>query len=151
MGKSQETYSKKEREKKRQKKKQEKQEKRELRKQSLAENKKKTFEEMLSYVDENGNLTSTPPDPSKKHHIKAEDIILGIPPKDKVASDPIRKGYVKFFNDDKGFGFIVDDETKETVFVHINNLSEPLQENDKVTFEVEKGPKGLAAVRVNML
>lgn len=151
MGKSQETYSKKEREKKRQKKKRDKLEQREQRKQAKAERGTKTFEEMLSYVDENGNLTSTPPDPTKKPKIKAEDIVLGVPPMEKVAYDPIRKGHVKFFNDDKGFGFIIDEETKDSVFVHINNVSEPIQENDKVTFEIENGMKGPAAVRVNLI
>ena len=62
MGRSQETFNKKEREKKRRKKRQEKLEKKEERKSNS--NKGKRLEEMFSYVDENGNLTSTPPDPS---------------------------------------------------------------------------------------
>ena len=76
MGKSQETFSKKEKEKKRLKKRQEKLAKREERK----SNPKKSFEEMIAYVDENGNLSDTPPDLTKKKKpIKAEDIELGIP------------------------------------------------------------------------
>ena len=75
MGKSQETFSKKEKEKKRLKKRQEKLARREERK----ANPKKTFEESIAYIDENGNFTDTPPDATKKSVIKAEDIVLGVP------------------------------------------------------------------------
>jgi cold shock CspA family protein len=148
MAKSQQTYNKKEKEKKRRKKKQEKQERREQRKLEKAEHGKKTFEEMLSYVDENGNITSTPPDPSKKIKIKAEDIVLGVPVRDNTPVETTRNGLVKFFNHDKGYGFITDLENKDSIFVHINNTSEPIQENDKVIFEIEMGPKGPNAVNV---
>ncbi len=148
MGRSQESFSKKEKEKKRKKKKQEKQERREQRKALKAENSGTSFEKMLAYVDEDGNLTSTPPDPTKKKEIKAEDIILGATPIDKTPMETIRKGRVKFFNDEKGYGFIVDSETKESVFVHINNCLDELYENQQVTFEIEMGPKGPNAVMV---
>ncbi len=151
MAKSQQTFNKKEKEKKRRKKWQDKQERREQRKQEKAEQGKKTFEEMLSYVDENGNITSTPPDPSKRKKIKAEDIVLGVPPRDNTPYDPIRNGKVKFFNDEKGYGFIVDAETQESIFVHINNTGGQIQENDNVTFEVEMGPKGASAVNVKIV
>ncbi len=151
MAKSQDSYNKKEKEKKRLKKKKAKLERREQRKLEKQESGPKSFEDMLSYVDEFGNLTSTPPDPNKKKtQIKAEDIQLGASPRDNSPEETIRKGIVKFFNDDKGFGFIIDSETKESVFVHINNLSEPIKENDKVSFEIEMGPKGMNAVNVNI-
>ncbi|TNE61361.1 MAG: cold shock domain-containing protein [Bacteroidetes bacterium] len=60
----------------------------------------------------------------------------------------MHQGTVKFFNHDKGYGFITDAETQESIFVHINNASYPLEERDKVTFEVEMGPKGPSAVNV---
>ncbi|MBK8193801.1 MAG: cold shock domain-containing protein [Lewinellaceae bacterium] len=63
----------------------------------------------------------------------------------------MRQGQVKFFNDEKGYGFIIDAETKDSVFVHINNLTDPLRENDRVTFEVEMGPKGANAVNVKLV
>ena len=151
MAKSQQSFNKKEKEKKRLKKKKEKLERREQRKLEKAENGPKTFEEMLSYVDEDGNLTSTPPDPSKKKKIKVEDIVLGVPPVDKSTTSFIRNGLVKFFNDEKGYGFIVDVETKDSIFVHLNNVEESIQENDKVTFEVEMGPKGPNAVNVKLV
>ena len=68
MGKSQETFSKKEKEKKRIKKKQDKDQKKEERKANAV--KGKTLEEMFAYVDENGNISTTPPDPNKKHVFK---------------------------------------------------------------------------------
>lgn len=151
MAKSQQSFNKKEKEKKRLKKKKEKLERREQRKLEKAENGPKSFEDMLSYVDEDGNLTSTPPDPSKKKKIKAEDIVLGVPPTDKSIVETVRNGQVKFFNEEKGYGFINDLETKDSIFVHINNLSEPIQENDKVTFEVEMGPKGPNAINVKLV
>jgi cold shock CspA family protein len=55
---------------------------------------------------------------------------------------------VAFFNEAKGYGFIKDIKTQESFFVHINSLTEPLKENNKVTFELEMGPKGPNAVRV---
>ena len=57
-------------------------------------------------------------------------------------------GTVKFFNEAKGYGFIKDLKTQESFFVHINSLTEALKENNKVTFELEMGPKGPNAVRV---
>ena len=62
----------------------------------------------------------------------------------------IRKGIVTFYNDSKGYGFIKDLETQESVFVHVNNTAEPIKENNKVTYEVEMGPKGPNAVRVKL-
>ena len=69
----------------------------------------------------------------------------------QTATDPadlIRTGTVTHFNDSKGYGFIKDSQTQESIFVHINALDGPLKETDKVTFEVEMGQKGPNAVRV---
>jgi cold shock CspA family protein len=147
MGKSQETFAKKEKEKKKLKQRQDKEEKMEERR---ANGKKgKTLEEMMAYLDENGNLSSTPPDPGKKKVFKQEDMQIGVPKQVPLSADElIRTGVVTFFNDTKGFGFIKDLVSQESVFVHVNQLSEPIKENDKVSFEVEMGPKGLNAVNV---
>ena len=142
-----ETWNKKEREKK---KKQDKKEKAE-RKLERKENSKdgKSFEDMLADLDENGNLSSKPPDPRKKVNIKLEDIEIGVPKHVPVdPADLIRKGIVTFFNDAKGYGFIKDQQTQESVFVHINSLTEEIKEQNKVTFEIEMGPKGANAVNV---
>ena len=56
------------------------------------------------------------------------------------------QGTVKFFNTEKGYGFITPDDGSRDVFVHKNGLDQPIDEGDKVTYEVEEGPKGLNAV-----
>ena len=151
MARSKATFSKKEKEKKKQKRKKEKQERKEQRKAERAEEGAKSFEDMLVYQDEFGNISTTPPDPNKKRAtVKAEDIVLGIPKKDEVFEDPIHKGRVKFFNDEKGYGFLVDNLTGDSIFVHINNCEEPLEQNDRVTFEIEMGPKGPNAINVRL-
>jgi len=150
MAKSQETFNKKEKEKKRLKKKQDKEQKKEERKSSSS--KGKSLEEMYAYVDENGDLTFTPPDPKKRKVINQEDIEIGVSKQE--APDPadlIRKGIITFFNESKGYGFIKDQVSQESIFVHVNSLEEEVGENDKVTFETEKGQKGLNAVRVKKL
>lgn len=143
MAKSKETYNKKEKEKKKLKQRQEKKEKMEERKTSG----KKSFEDMIAYIDENGNISDTPPDPRNKKIINAEDIQIGVVRPDEN-EDPSRSGTVSFFDDAKGFGFINDRLTQERIFVHINSLSEPIQASDKVTYEVESGPRGPVAVNV---
>ncbi|MEZ4904440.1 MAG: cold shock domain-containing protein [Spirosomataceae bacterium] len=149
MASSQETFSKKEREKKRLKKKQDKIEKKEERQASAV--KGQSLEDMMVYVDENGNLTSTPPDPRKKKTVRIEDIQLGVAKQDDIIpADLIREGIVSFFNESKGYGFIRDLKTQESVFVHVNALVEPIRENDKVTFEIEQTPKGSSAVSVRL-
>ena len=57
-------------------------------------------------------------------------------------------GTVKWFNDAKGFGFIRDLKSQESIFVHMNNIETPIKENDKVSFEIENGKKGPVAVKV---
>ncbi|HEY9560907.1 MAG TPA: cold shock domain-containing protein [Anseongella sp.] len=148
MGRSQESFSKKEKEKKRQKKKKEKEERREERQ---ANSKKgKGLDEMLAYVDEYGNILDAPPDPTKKEKVKAEDIEVSVTKLEKTEMNPFREGVVTFFNESRGFGFIRDLETQESVFVHVNETDFPIKENDKVTFEVEKGLKGPSAVSVRL-
>lgn len=145
-----ETWNKKEREKKKQQQKKAKLEKKQERKENSSND--TSMEGMMAYLDENGNLSSQPPDPRKKIHIKAEDIEIGVPRQEAMNPDDlIRTGFVTFFNHDKGYGFIKDAQTQESVFVHINALSEPINENNKVTFEVEMGQKGANAVRVKLV
>jgi len=109
------------------------------------------LDDMIAYVDENGMITSTPPDPTKKTAIKLEDIEISIPKSDpNQIIDPIRKGSVTFFNTSKGFGFIRDLETQESVFVHVNNLLEEIKEGNLVNYEVEMGQKGPTAVQVKL-
>ena len=106
----------------------------------------KSLDEMLAYLDENGNFSSTPPDPKKKVVFKQEDMNTGVPIHEKEEIE--RQGIISFFNDAKGYGFIKDLRTQESIFVHANQLSEPVKENNKVSFQVERGAKGLSAVNV---
>jgi cold shock CspA family protein len=148
MGKSQETFNKREREKQRIKKQQDKLEKMKERK---ANGKTKSLEDMMAYLDENGNLTNTPPDPKKKKIFRQEDIAVSVPKLEDRPADVPRRGTVSFWNTQKGFGFINDAETRERIFVHANDLSAPVMENDKVTFFVQQSPKGLVATNVTVV
>ncbi|MVM40976.1 cold shock domain-containing protein [Spirosoma sp. HMF3257] len=142
-----ETFSKKEKEKARQKKRKDKEEKREERKSTAQKGQR--LDEMLAYVDENGNITSTPPDPRKKRTIDQEDVQIGVSKQEAMApQDTVRQGIVSFFNASKGYGFIRDLQTQESIFVHMNGLIDAVGESDKVTFEVTRTPKGLNAVEV---
>lgn len=144
-----ETWNKKEREKKKQQNKKEKAERKQERKDNSKQG--KSLDDMIAYLDENGNLSSKPPDPRKKVDIKVEDIEIGVRKQEPInPEDLIRKGTVTFFNDSKGYGFIKDDVTGESVFVHINSLAEAIKEHNKVIFEVEMGPKGANAVNVKL-
>ncbi len=146
MARSQQTFGKKEKEKKRLKKREEKAKRKVERK---ANSKGGEFENMIAYVDENGHLTDTPPDPTKKVKVDAESIVIGIPKKvEGEEEDPVRQGKVSFFDTSKGFGFIIDSENNEKYFVHVSGLVDEIAENDKVSFELEKGMKGMNAVRV---
>ena len=62
----------------------------------------------------------------------------------------MNKGTVKFFNESKGFGFIVDDETKTEYFVHVTGLIDEVNEGDAVEFELQEGRKGLNALNVKV-
>ena len=148
MGRSQETFGKKDNEKKRAKKKTEKEERKAERQANAKSG--QPLEEMFAYVDEDGNISATPPDPKKKRIIKDEDIQIGVARRtDDDDADPVRTGTVSFFNDSKGYGFIRDSQTQESIFVHANGLAAgPIKEGDKVNFEVEMGQKGPTAVRV---
>ena len=149
MAKSQQTFNKQEKDKKRLKKRKDKKAKQEERK---ANPKSTEFDDMIAYVDEFGVLTDTPPDPTvKKKKLKASSIEISTPKKEHIEIDPIRKGRIDFFDHTKGFGFIIEQETQERFFVHVNGLTEEVVENDKVSFELEQGMKGLNAVRVKKI
>jgi cold shock CspA family protein len=147
MAKSKETFNKKDKQQRKLKQRKEKQEKMEERKANAK--KGKSLEEMMAYVDENGNISDTPPDPKKKRMVNLEDIQIEIPAGN--LRDFTRYGVIQFFNEEKGFGFIIDQGTREKIFVHSSMLSEPVKVSDKVKFEVEAGNKGKAAVNVKKI
>lgn len=63
----------------------------------------------------------------------------------------MNKGKVKFFNEEKGFGFISEEGTEKDHFVHVTGLIDEIQEDDEVEFELEEGRKGLNAVNVKVV
>jgi cold shock CspA family protein len=147
MARSSETFGKKEKEKKKQQKKKEKAARKEDRR---ADAPGGGLNEMMAYVDENGVITSTPPDPTiKKKEIEADSIEIGVPKKEAEEYDPVHEGRVSFFDDKKGYGFIKDSNGQDSFFVHINNCNDQITEGHKVNYELEKGPKGMVAVKVN--
>ncbi|MBO3116961.1 cold shock domain-containing protein [Winogradskyella sp. DF17] len=150
MGRSQQTFNKSEKEKKRLKKREDKRKKMEARKAEKEAN--GTSGIPLAYVDYNGNLTDTPPDPTNKVKVEAENIEVSIPKKEDSDEefDPVRQGKVSFYDSSKGFGFIIDMETNEKHFTHVSNLEDDIAENDKVTFELAKGKRGMDAVKVKL-
>jgi cold shock CspA family protein len=145
MAKSQETYSKKDKEKNKLKKRQDKLLKKEERKSS---SKGGSLESMMAYVDEFGNITDEPIDPKMRKSVSAESIEIGVQRREEEPEEKVRKGKVAFFNTSKGYGFIKDLLTQETIFVHINGLVDSISENDNVTFERVKGHKGWNAIHV---
>ncbi|WP_300597783.1 cold shock domain-containing protein [Niabella sp.] len=139
-----ETWNKREREQKKRNAKKQKEERKQERKENSG--KAKGLDDMLAYVDEYGNLSATPPE---RNAIKSDYI----PPvvansRELNAIDDTRKGVITFYDSNKGYGFIKDSTTGESIFVHVNSASVQLKEQLKVAFEVQKGPKGMVAVNV---
>jgi cold shock CspA family protein len=149
MGRSQESFNKKEVRKKKEKKRLEKEKKKQARKEG---EKKSGLDDMIAYVDEFGMIVDNPPDPTQKTDTNAEDIEVSVPkqgPGEK--ENPVRTGKLTYFNGSRGYGFIRDAVTQESIFVHVNEFQDDIMEGNMVTFELEKGLKGPAAVRVKLV
>jgi len=63
----------------------------------------------------------------------------------------MKTGTVKFFNESKGFGFVIEDSSKTEYFVHVSGLIDEIKEDDTVEFELKEGKKGLNAVNVRVI
>lgn len=137
------SFGKKDREKKKRKKREEKAERKAARREEDSGSD-------IMYIHPDGTFHDTPPDLSNVKEIEAEDIVLGAQNNFDEDDDPIRKGKVSFFNHDKGFGFIVDSGNNQSVFTHIDSCIDDITENDKVVFEMKKGPKGMMAFNVQL-
>lgn len=149
MAKSSTTFSKKEKEKKRLKKRQDKAEKMADRKASAVSG--QSLEDMMVYVDENGNLTSTPPDPKKKKVISAHEISLDVRRSQTFEEEEeALNGTIQFYNDQKGYGFIRINGSGENVFFHLKSVNGTPVLGAKVTFETENSDKGPVAVKVKI-
>jgi len=99
-------------------------------------------------VDENGMITSTPPAENiKKEEINLDEIIIATPKKED--EEPvILRGRVEFFNGARGFGFIKDLAGVDKYFFHVNNVVGNISEGNIVTFDLERGVKGMNAVNI---
>ena len=145
-----EFFSKRDREKKKQHARMEKEEKKRDRKESSRNG--NSLADMMAYVDEYGNLTSTPQDPTRKRDFRIEEIqISAAKGSDLNSVQEYEEGVVTFFNEEKGYGFIRDSRTKQSVFVHNKQLLVPIKLNDKVHFLITKGIKGPEAIEVSMV
>lgn len=148
MARSKTTFNKRELENKRIKKREDKQLKKEERKSASPGG---GLDNMIAYVDENGVISSTPPDPTKRKEVDVESIELGVPRRMEDDPNAIRTGRVDYFDHAKGFGFIVEQGSQERYFVHVSGLEEEVKEGNTVTYDLERGPKGMNAVRVKKI
>ncbi|SHF14521.1 cold-shock protein [Dysgonomonas macrotermitis] len=139
------SFNKREIEKNKQQKRKEKQQRKEDKKNNPTD----SFEDMIAYVDENGVIMSTPPDPAKKLKVDIEDIAISTPKKEDM-EDPILKGRVEYFNPDKGYGFIKHTGSTDKYFFHISSAPASITEGNMVTFELERGQKGMNAVNITL-
>ena len=146
MSKSKQTFQKNEKEKKKKQKQKEKLEKRELRK--VNSSKGKGAESMMAYVDHNGQLSSTPPDPRTKVEISVDEILLGPQTILREQTNVTRSGRIAIYNRDRTFGFIKDGQTHEKIFFHISEANYEVKEGDAVNFEMAHGPKGIVATNI---
>ncbi|KEY19304.1 cold shock domain-containing protein [Kaistella antarctica] len=140
------SFTKKENIKKKLQKKKEKAMRREERKE--INDKGKELDDMIMYVDANGQLTSTPPDRSNDEGVDLSNIQLGAAPIE--AEEIIKRGTVTFFNE-KGYGFITEEKSKENIFFHSNNCTELVKKGNRVSFEIEKSPKGFSAFDIKVI
>ena len=142
------SFNKRENEKKKASKRLEKQKRKEERKSNSTGG---DFDSMIAYVDENGILRDTPPDPQEREEIELEDIEIAVPKKTESEEEPLRHGLVEYFNSSKGYGFIKDRENGEKYFFHISAAPATIAEGNAVTFELEKGTRGLNAVNITVI
>ncbi|MDD2438389.1 MAG: cold shock domain-containing protein [Massilibacteroides sp.] len=138
------SFNKRELEKKKDQKRKDKQRRKEERKANAGS---KSFDDMIAYVDENGVITSTPPDPDKRQEVNLESIAIAVPKSEEVEETTL-EGCVEYFNPDKGYGFIKNLTNTDKYFFHISRAPANIAERDKVTFELERGEKGMNAVNI---
>lgn len=109
---------------------------------------KSSLDDMIAYVDENGVISSTPPAENlRKEEINVEEIIIATPKKEDEGP-VILRGRVEFFNESRGFGFIKNLSGVDKYFFHVNNVVGNISENNIVTFDLERGVKGMNAVNI---
>lgn len=144
-----ETFNKKEKEKKKKEKKMAKLERKEMRKVNAV--KGASLDDMMAYVDDFGNLTSVPTDYKSKKEVSLDEIQISVPTLEERSQVITKKGKVKYFNLEKGYGFISELTSGKDIFFHVNSLVHDVQTGDRVTYELTRGKKGDEAVNITKL
>jgi len=148
MGRSRETFHKKEVQKKKAKKRLEKEKKKLARKEGDT---KSGLDDLIAYVDEFGRITDSPPE-HERTTVKASEIEVSVPKSSDLPDEQTElTGFVTSFNESKGYGFIRDAETGNSVFFHVNQTLEEIREGNRVTYSLQKGQKGMEAANVKQL
>ena len=141
------SFTKRDLEKKKQEKRLAKQQKKEERK----NNGPSSFEDMIAYVDENGMITDTPPiSNNKPQEVDMSTIEVSTPRRTEEPIELVHEGRIEHFNVSKGYGFVKDLKNAEKYFFHISGLIDNIIENNIVTFELEKGSRGMNAVKIKL-
>ncbi len=140
------SFGKKENEKKKQAKRLEKQKRKEERQAGGTS----SHDDMIAYVDEFGNIVDTPPEERAREEVNLEDIAIATPKKEEIETEPL-KGRVEYFDSNKGYGFIKDAASGEKYFFHISAAPAGIAEGNTVTFELERGTRGMNAVRIAVI
>lgn len=141
------TSGKREREKLKQTKRQDKQKKKEERTGGGS----RSFEDMLAYVDENGVLHTSPQDVKPREEIDVSAIEVSVPRQSEIEDEEPLSGRVEYFTASKGYGFVKDATDGEKYFFHVTNAPAGIAEGDRVTFELERGARGMNAVRIAII
>ena len=136
------TISKRDREKLKEQKRKEKQQ----RKEERQSNGPSSFEDMIAYVDQFGVLHSVPQE-RLEEEVDASHIEVSVPKQEDVEVAPL----MEYFNAAKGYGFVKDTDNGEKYFFHISSAPATIAEGDRVTFEIERGMRGMNAVRISIV
>ncbi len=108
-----------------------------------------SFDDMIAYVDEFGVLHSTPPDTTHREEIDASTIEVSTPK--QTETEVVRPtGCVDYFDSAKGYGFIIDSQSKEKYFFHISSAPANIAQGNVVTFITEKSNRGLNAIDIEI-
>ena len=141
------TSNKRELEKKKQSKKLEKQKRKDDRKANAGSG---SFEDMIAYVDEFGVISDTPPDMTNKQEVDIENIAVSTPKREAEEAVALT-GRVEYFSSDKGYGFIKPTDGSDKYFFHISNAPSTIAEGNTVTFELERGQRGMNATNITIV
>lgn len=106
---------------------------------------------MLAYVDENGVLHTSQEDVKPREEVDISEIEVSVPRQSEIEDEEPMSGRVEYFTASKGYGFIKDASDGEKYFFHITNAPAGIAEGDRVTFELERGTRGMNAVRIAII